>query len=755
MGSGESVPRVAVKNHLSKGSNPIFGLEALQKSDESRKVIVTSETSYEWVRERITGNPVVSCASGPAKWREYNWEPLRQRVVVFLLDKVEWVYMALRGGMKPNAKYRTEGISDVLRNHGDCTIKFVLPPPDWAYGSTFAASGWSAEELKNYISRSMRDDCPELVIDAVTSQDEADDIIELDNPHFRYLGYDATQTYYYFSGGSRQIVALAPANHSVANLLTLAPLHWWKKHFKAKTENKGSFDTAAAQDHMLRLSHSERIFSRDKIRGLGAWWDAGRVVVHLGETLVVDGKPVPLDGFETEYIYQRALQISAPLTDPLPDEESRKLLALMDLLPWDAKDSIDGKLLAGAAVLGPACGAWKWRPHVWLTGEAGSGKTWAVDKIIMRLLGGFGQSVASTTTEAALRGLLQSDALPVVFDEIKANGQQAKQRIDNVLGLMRQAASDSQARILKGTSEGGYKAFVIHSMFFIASVNVEFTDAQDASRVTVLKLSSPKSRREDRFSELAVKTAELLTDAYIQRLHARIFGLIPVIRDNVETFAVAVAKIFGNRRDGDQIGTLLAGAYALHSSERITPEAAAQWVGARQEKIVKTKEDDNDLDDKMDLLYTILGHRVTVEIGEGSLVRRVERTLGELALIAGATKGDGTVFPAEAEPVLRRYGLATTERKWLVVSNSLPALREIMRSANYTSNWSRLLAKIPGTFRCSGWEFAGGQRTRAVKIPLDIIRGLPEQPELPIRHEVPGDGDDPADGHEYSDPGER
>lgn len=734
------MPKVAASK-LARGSTPIIGLEDVQKSKPEAKVIVASELSYQWVRERLTANPVVSCVSGPAKWREYNWEPLRQRTVIVILDKLEWVYQAFRGGVFHGAKYRVDGLADVLRNYGDCTIRFVIPPPAWKYGSSFAASGWTAEELREYIKSSQRDDCPEIVVDI----DAADERIAIANEHFRFLGYDSTGTYYYFSCASRQVVPLIPSAHSVANLLTLAPLDWWRKNFKSKTESRGVFDTAAAQDYMIRMNHSNRIFSRDRLRGLGAWWDAGRTVVHLGETLAVDGVSTALDGIKSDYIYPRAIQISAPLTDPLPDSESRKLLALCDMLPWSSPDSIDGKLLAGGIMIAPGCGAWKWRPSLWLTGEAGSGKTWAFDKIVSRVLAGFGQAVASTTTEAALRGLLQSDALPVIFDEIKANGMHAKQRIDNVLGLMRQSASDSQARILKGTAEGGYKSFIIRSMFFIASVNVEFTDQQDSSRVTVLKLSSPKSRRQDRFSELEVTRTELLTDAWIARLHARMFALIPVIRDNSETFALAVAKLFGNRRDGDQIGTLLAGAYALHSSERITAEAAAEWVGIRQEKILQTKEDDNDLDDKMDLLYTILGHRVSVEIGEGTNIRRVERTLGELAHIAAGPKGDGTVFPHEAETELRRHGLATTERKYLVVSNSLPALREIMRKAQYTSNWARLLIKIPGSFRCSGWQFAGGASTRAIKIPLSVVREMPEQPELPVSEP------DAADGHEYDE----
>ena len=60
--------------------------------------------------------------------------------------------------------------------------------------------------------------------------------------------------------------------------------------------------------------------------------------------------------------------------------------------------------LLGWLVLAPVCGALNWRPHIWLTGGAGTGKTTILKLFIRPLLGGVVQSATGGTTEAGLRG---------------------------------------------------------------------------------------------------------------------------------------------------------------------------------------------------------------------------------------------------------------------------------------------------------------------------------------------------------------
>ena len=55
-------------------------------------------------------------------------------------------------------------------------------------------------------------------------------------------------------------------------------------------------------------------------------------------------------------------------------------------------------------------------------------------------------------------------------------------------------------------------------------------------------------------------------------------GLVPVILKNAETFSQAAAAVLSDQRAGDQIGTLMAGAYSLTSDGEISYDAALEFV---------------------------------------------------------------------------------------------------------------------------------------------------------------------------------
>ena len=52
--------------------------------------------------------------------------------------------------------------------------------------------------------------------------------------------------------------------------------------------------------------------------------------------------------------------------------QAYEILELAQQFQWDVQAS--GMLLAGWVALAPICGALDWRPHIWLTGGAGTGK---------------------------------------------------------------------------------------------------------------------------------------------------------------------------------------------------------------------------------------------------------------------------------------------------------------------------------------------------------------------------------------------
>jgi putative DNA primase/helicase len=79
------------------------------------------------------------------------------------------------------------------------------------------------------------------------------------------------------------VVELSAGAHTKNNLLSLADLSFWASNFD--TGKRGAFDVDAATNAMMRACAKKGIFSMELLRGRGAWWDDGRIVVHCGDML--------------------------------------------------------------------------------------------------------------------------------------------------------------------------------------------------------------------------------------------------------------------------------------------------------------------------------------------------------------------------------------------------------------------------------------------------------------------------------------
>lgn len=208
-----------------------------------------------------------------------------------------------------------------------------------------------------------------------------------------------------------------------------------------------------AANWLVRTSEAIGFFDPEKVRGRGAWVDDERIVLHAGSALHVNGKRRQLSAFKSKYIYEAGQDLDIQQQKPLVAAESIKLLEITKLLNWERP--VNAYLLAGWCVIAPYCGALNWRPHIWITGPAGTGKSWTFQKIVRPTLGASAVAVQSETTEAGLRQMLGNDALPVVFDEAEGEDPRSQARIQTVLNLMRAASSDDGGVIAKGSQGGG------------------------------------------------------------------------------------------------------------------------------------------------------------------------------------------------------------------------------------------------------------------------------------------------------------
>ena len=574
-----------------------------------------------------------------------------------------------------------QAVADKLLRLGAESVRIVRPPEGVPKGWDIADAEWSENEARDYLRHNYDEySTPEVIPE--TAEVPVDDEPEDENPlgsaaPFRCLGHDRG-TYYYLPGDGGQVIALSDSRHTKLGLLNLAPLGWWASYFP-----KGAaVDWDEAADKLIKACKDEGIFDPDRIRGRGAWYDSARVIMHCGNRLTVveqDKAPKHLDidnPPQSWYFYEHAKSINGPSDEALSDDICAELVAISRQFSWEKTDASSAFLL-GWIVLAPVCGALDWRPHIWITGGAGTGKTTILKYFMRPLLGGICQSATGGTTEAGLRGTLKSDAIPVVFDEFEQNEARDKQTVQNVLSLARIASSEG-GKIYKGTTSGGANSFEIRSMFCVSSINVNLIQKADIDRFCVLGLMRDDSQEEDFWRKFEQRILAACTEDNGRKLISRTINNIPVIRQNARTFSTALGRKFG-ARFGDQNGTLLAGYFSL------SPDGCQVVSLDRAIEVVdnmnwEPDRPDADQTDERKCLLHILNWMVLVD------GRRI--TLRELAAMAqrGAiTISGGREGSEDPNLVLARHGLKYHEGM-LAVANDNSNLQSILRDTPWSGN---------------------------------------------------------------------
>lgn len=712
---------------------PLYNLDKLTARPTATVIVVEGEKTAE-AAEKLLPNAIITCWQGGSNAiAKTDWTPLQGRRVLLWPDN-DWSHRygekhQRAGRLKPfheqpGNKAMLE-IADLIRPMG-ASVKWIKNPEQTPCGWDVADATWSAEETQVYVRASMID-VPEIPAEEFEPEQVDDlpppppplppvedyqpDVVHDDQP-FRILGYSKdgnTATHHFYSDGSKTVISLSASAMTKSNLLELAPMSYWETNYP----KKGGFEADAAMNYLIGASQRKGIFSDKYVRGRGVWIEDDKtVVIHNGHELVVNGKRMPLTQYVSKYIYECSEPLGLHSGNALQSQDAAKLMDVLRLLNWER--DINAYLLAGWCVIAPICGALSWRPHIWLTGAAGTGKSWVFKNIVRRLLGDTGLAVQGETSEPGLRQLLGHDALPVVFDEAEGEDRRSQERMQAVLALMRAASADDGGIMAKGTSGGTAKTYRIRSSFAFASISVQLSQQSDRTRVSVLGLRRAIDKdKDERWKKLQRDYHSLITDEWVKMLHSRTVSLIPVILENSRTFATAAAMVIGEQRAGDQLGALLAGAYSLHSTKTITLEDAVKWVEARdwnEEKGLDVTRDE------FALLSYLLEQTITIETSSG----RYDRTVAEAVGIAHGVIPDSIITNDSAAAKLRRCGFKI-DGDYLAISNTSDWVLKRLEGKQWAKNHNKILLRIEQSKALESTRFGPGLKARAVGVPLALL----------------------------------
>lgn len=737
---------------------PLYGLDILAQRPEAPVIVVEGEKAADACRDLAPWAVVVSWPGGGGGIAHVDWTPLEGRRVLLWPDADPPGLKTMAGYEDDRGAWR-DGIADLARPFA-ADLSILAPPDDAPKGWDAAdavADGWTVARLRVYVREAARlvfvdgepvdrdedeAEADEAAPDRGADHDEiaaglaaADylDIPDLDEDGgepppaenlrdesgapFRVLGYYRDE-FYFLGYRSKQIRSFSSRAMSDNAMMELAPLQWWERTFP---KAKGGLDTKAAVNWMIDSAYRRGVYDPRHVRGRGAWRDAGRVVFHFGDALSVNGETVDVLDVESRYVYQIERRLAHPADQALTDEEAQQILDTAELFGWNKAAS--AAMLTGWLALAPICGALRWRPHIWLTGNAGCGKSTILEQFAGWLLGPLALKVQGASTEAGIRQTLGTDAIPVLFDETEQNDKREQQRMQSVITMIRQASTESGMQTLRGTVSGDAVTYHIRSMFALASIQVGIRHQADFERLSVLPLRSVKdgSMRADEAAAVweAAKTAiaGLHADrSFPARFFRRVLDLAPVTLRNIETFTKAAAIFFGTQRDGDQYGTMLAGAYSLSHGGLATEAEARAWLDRYDWSEVY---DLAEGDQSRKALYALLGAMIRDD-------KNNAMTIGEA--VAGVRRGpmwesEESNAADEKNKILMRYGLRVSGVS-LFIANENINRSKLLEDTPYAADLVGLLKRLPGAAfgrQIKPVRFPGQGSQRGFTIPLSLL----------------------------------
>ncbi|HYD29206.1 hypothetical protein [Brevundimonas sp.] len=539
-----------------------------------------------------------------------------------------------------------------------------------------------------------------------------------ENCPVRSLGYaagDGSKTYYYLSPGGA-LARLNHREHANTGLLSLfdGDMEWLRKTFP-RFDKEGEvvgFKQQDAAAWLMRASTRSGFFDPDRqLRGPGAWRDDdGRLLLHCGDQIrLPDGAWLDAGCRIGNHIYPASVPEPRPARKPAAQDDVRDLLELLETWNW-RKPETDPRLYLGWLGAAMVVGALRWRPHIWVTGDRGSGKT-TLEQLSDALLG---SSVyrASDPSAAGIRQALAGAARPVALDEIEVSSDGTVGRARDVVALARLGSTDGQGAVVRGSADGKAQSYYIRACFYFSSILTVPLLPQDLTRICVLNLD-PLQKIEG----AAARMREGLKrcGALGAGMRARMVRGWDRLQEALVVYDGALQDLGHGARQADQLGVLLACAHVLLNDEKATAAEAASIVGGFKPGEVLDRDEDADH-------VQCLMHLFSRSAEAWSSGRK--RTIGELINEAREH--------ADAARALRAYGLAlqtgADHRPRLAIANQHDSLREIFAGTRWAQGvWRQSLERVPGREIPNKVVNFAGARSRAVYVGLEWVGAADEQ----------------------------
>lgn len=422
----------------------------------------------------------------------------------------------------------------------------------------------------------------------------------------RALGMKGQTCFYLDVQG--QLVALGPRDHGKNNIITLfapkthLPTKYWPRWSAPKINKQTGvvekpseiigFAQDLASEALIGACGDAGIFDPlGKVRGRGAHKGKLRsLIVHCGDKILVNGRRIDGSARDAEWhnpgvidgmVYPAAAPGPRPVPEPVGVEVGERLLAILQTWRWE-RSILDPMLALGWTGQAFICGALDWRSHLFVTGGKGTGKSTLNGKgMFFDQLLGKGLLRTGSATEAAVRQLLGSQTIPVIFDEFEPSEFNAH-KTKAMLELARVASSGDDMH--KGGMDHQAQQFVLQSAFQFSSILMPEMQPQDRSRFAILQLKPfPKRVREDAKADDETPDSGIDLDAlklpeFGRQIQRRMIDGWSRWQETLRLYRRALERVGHTPRGQDTFGTLLACADLLLYDHLPDRELVDEWA---------------------------------------------------------------------------------------------------------------------------------------------------------------------------------
>jgi hypothetical protein len=284
-------------------------------------------------------------------------------------------------------------------------------------------------------------------------------------------------------------------------------------------------------------------------------------------------------------------------------------------------------LLVGVILASWVQTAWRWRPHVALTGESAAGKSTFLE-VLSGLFGRLG-FLSSKPSEAGLRQLVRNRACVILIDEFESDWHRRK-----VLDLLRTSSTGS--RIPRGTPGQGGIEYGLRHICWVSAIEIGTDRQPDRNRYLTFEMLPPKIE--------AIRAFRLPVADDLRALGQRLLAVAIWCFDAALDLA---GRLRSHQLDGFDPRTLESLAVpASMLAVAMGMEADAEAMQALEFCAAQIEQDRRHHEpDQVQLMHAILSS--SVPLGHGRIM--------SVAQLLAASASD---FPGDAWDSLERVGIA-------------------------------------------------------------------------------------------------